>query len=106
MVDFDVAYEKLCQFESSDELADFLTQEGVKGKQDLADACALAVWMQTQTGENILVSTVEMYKMDENDDYSCRRRHNDTLASFVQNFDFGKYPELVSQRPEWDDYSY
>lgn len=44
MIDFQVAYDKLAQFETAEELADFFKYEGITGYKKQAKHCPIANW--------------------------------------------------------------
>jgi hypothetical protein len=96
MIDITVARDKLAQFQYSSEIADFFRAEGIVGRPDLADSCAIAVWMKNQTGEKIYVSQSYLWNGDTyHDEDAIRYRHTDAMHQFTVDFDNGRYRDLV-----------
>lgn len=109
MIDYIVARDKLAQFETADEIADFFRREGVQGEKGMSDRCPIAQWMTEQTGGPIVVSTLEMWNAGAEDfldnDTIHRINHTEAMTDFVDRFDSGFYSDLQA-RPEyyrWDD---
>lgn len=58
MIDFQVAFDKLAQFQTADEIADFLNVEEIKAIPGDANSCAISAWMKRTTEhENIYTNT-------------------------------------------------
>lgn len=92
-IDIGVARDKLAGFQSADELAGFLMDEGIKGRRQMSNSCAIAVWMKKTTGVSVGVSMTELWE----DHYTPRVqpiKHNEVLKDFVVKFDNHQYPEL------------
>lgn len=100
MIDFHVARDKLLQFETADEIAEFLFEQGVKGTRALSTSCAIANWMTETTGIGVAVNQIEMWESYNgavvNYGGLVLHRHSDAISSFVIKFDEGHYPELIA----------
>lgn len=108
MIDFGVAFDKLAQFETANDLADYLKSENVKGYKGDEDRCAIAVWLTDQTGDAVSVSGdyVSRY-FDFEDDVEENmqlwellmedntRTPTPAMMEFISRFDDGDFPELV-----------
>ena len=103
MIDFGVAYDKLAQFETSDEIAEFLKFEGVKAKVGDTRSCAISVWMKNITGLGIRTNFSSVRAVDETQMIGSRniegleRSLTVVLRTFVSKFDNGWYPELLQE---------
>ena len=111
MVDFYVAYDKLAQFKTADELADFFRHEGVKGFMHERRTCPIANWMKMQTGLEISAASdiVDLTPIVNGDGTlneaatSSRAMATYAMVGFMQNFDNCHYPSLVDERDcGWD----
>lgn len=94
---FEVARDKIAQFQCADEIADFLRFEEIKGALGLADICPIAQWMRITTGASVCVSTRTMWIDDDDGDYTTPREeyHTNAMREFVVSFDNGNYPDLI-----------
>lgn len=100
MIDLGVAYDKLAQFETSQEIAEYLQSEGVKGLRASSDRCAIAVWVQDLTGQQVLVNPGGMYTLVLNDEtgimgYKEQFENTEAMYEFICMFDSGQYPDLI-----------
>lgn len=95
MIAFEVARDKLLQFETADEIAAFLKSEGVKAMRAMSTSCAIADWMTTTTGEAVYVNHSEMWRNSWSNGTIALHAHNPALGEFIQRFDHGYYPELI-----------
>lgn len=93
MIDPDVAFDKLCQFETADEVANFLCQEGIKGQRRVSDNCPISNWMSVTTGTSF--STGINVLLTGAGGSTWLRQNTAALIEFVGLFDFGAYPELI-----------
>lgn len=96
MIDFDVAYDKLAQFETANEIAELFEDYGVKALKGFPDRCAVTVWMRQQTQLNIRTNHHSVRALKENGYYivDSYRTHTRALEEFVSKFDEGCYPSL------------
>lgn len=96
MIDFNVAYDKIAQFKSADEIANYLNSCGIKAEKGVPDACAISVWMRDQTGLRILTNSGECWSAGPDNMFDALESRRNTLAvhTFVESFDSGLYPEL------------
>lgn len=104
MMDFGVARDKLAWMESADEIADFLGSQGVVACPMVSDRCAIAVWMQRETGLDVHVSQYVMWDEDtrrEDGYFGVEADHTDAIKQFTVRFDHRAYPHLVD--PNWVD---
>lgn len=70
--------------------------QNIQGHTNLADRCAIAVWMTNVTGERTLVSQQWAWKEDETDT-DIRYSHTPAMRSFIYHFDKGCYRELIHE---------
>ena len=91
MIDFDVAYDKLAFMESADEIAEFLTCQGVKAISGNPKQCAISRWLIDQTGIPVRTN----YATVRTEDLTIDRKHPLTVREFLYAFDRGDYPELL-----------
>lgn len=100
MIDFQVAFDKLAQFETADELAEFFQYEGIKAVQGDSNNCAISVWMK-RTIENDHVFTnkfaITEYPENINDGASNKARTTQPMFDFIMYFDHGLYQELIQK---------
>lgn len=99
MIDFGVAFDKLAQFETPDEIADFLQEHGIKGLRSAAESCPISTWIRTQTGEFTRSNRMTVRVFDSPDDMSFRdwRETSEGMKHFMFAFDGGCYPELIGR---------
>jgi hypothetical protein len=100
MIDFQVAFDKLAQFETADELADFFKYEGVKACVQDPSNCAVAQWMNMQTGEEVRVSPLYIFTSkrpwgSRNETAVINTPNTPAMTNFILNFDTASYPELL-----------
>lgn len=91
MIDPIVAYDKLAQFETEDEIAEFLYEVGIKGRRALANSCAISEYMAQMTGRKF--STCNTIETIEEPIKTFRL--TSAIDDFITSFDDNKYPELV-----------
>lgn len=107
MIDFDVAFDKLAQFEDGLQIANYLKSEGVSGCRGSNENCPIANWMKEQTGELVEVSGDYISRCAEGVDNDWIENNYEVFANeyfrdptaaiveFITDFDNGEYPELV-----------
>jgi len=103
MVDINVVYDKLCGFETADELAAFLASQGVKGEPQDATGCAITRFVMMQTGFDTVSTNTESLLLygPDGEGLVFNKPHTDAVADFIQGFDHGRYPDLVEPKVEW-----
>src|ERR1700745_2209626 len=100
-VDFNVAFEKLAQFESAEDLADFFISYQVKAVPSYSDKCAITVWMEGQTGHSIRTNMNSVRAVTDKPGSPLEtvpgtfNSLTEAMADFVKEFDSGKYPDLI-----------
>lgn len=102
MVDINVVYDKLCNFESANDLASYFKELGIKGVEQDAMACPITNYVMMETNLNYVITNTEYLTVSsrspsiyDNTDVVFQGRHTAAMADFVHEFDQGKYPELV-----------
>lgn len=111
MIDFGVAFDKLAQFETANDLADYFASEGVQGYKGAEESCPIANWMREQTGCLVSVTGdgISRYNEDEEEFIESHyevwlnenfRNPTDAMLNFIIEFDGGDFPQLV--RPDED----
>lgn len=98
MIDFTVAYDKLAQFETADDIAEYMESCGIKATRGQMRSCAVSQWMKEQTGTIIRTGVSSITTYDVNDSYVDSFMVNSVVADFIRNFDYGDYPQLVVEQ--------
>src|SRR5258708_29016664 len=107
MIDPTVAFDKLSNFETCEEIRIFFQLEGIKAVRGAHDNCPIAKWLTNTTGEGgvsvgsdtrIGVRPVIKMLPDGNTSYHTieaihRFEHSDAIIEFIEMFDEGHYPE-------------
>lgn len=92
--------EKLAGFETSDQIRDFLVQEGVKANRMSGNSCAIAQYVRQGSGvERITTGYGSTFAWIESGDGMSPKlidMHTHAMTAFVHRFDKGLYPELVA----------
>src|SRR5258705_8573939 len=112
MIDPVVAWDKLSNFETWQEIREYFQSEGVKGHKGGVASCAIAVWLTTITGESgVSVSDTIQIGVKESK-YECDRwvvntpthefDHTYATEAFMDKFDEGEFPEL--EFDAWSEY--
>lgn len=89
--------EKLNSFSNSDEIAQFLTDENVRGYKGDSDSCVITHWLENNTGFDVSTEDeIRFYTTDPMDNLECWSVVDITPAvkSFIEEFDNGKFPQL------------
>lgn len=109
MIDPVVAWDKLSNFETAQEIREYFQSEGIKAVKADHKSCAIAQWLIDTTGDqNVSVnSRVQIgiktvvraldtgVKLIESEaDYEFK--HTQATLDFIEAFDNGGYPELES----------
>ena len=97
MIDPQVAFDKLAQFQDADEIAKYFKYEGITGQREENDNCPIANWMIGQTGFTCFV--------DENSIIVLRSAliqemfiNTESMEIFINLFDQGNYPDLDEEQ--------
>lgn len=92
---------KLADFGTAHEIRDFLVEQEVRAinsdqSSSPSSTCALAVYMQRETGHPFTVGLVCMSVKNPTPCgyYVDLGQHTDAMREFISNFDRGDYPEL------------
>lgn len=108
MVDFSVAYDKLANFETAQEIREYFQDRGLKGITCKSMQCPIAVFFQEETGkEDVLVDPTYILRLGNHlGGYGPSKFDVTTaMAEFIILFDDFNYPELISDLdPEHPDY--
>lgn len=103
MLDFQVAFDKLAQFETADEIAEFLGGQNIKAVPQSGDRCAISAFMTGSTGMRVFTGGRSIFidpprnfdggvRLTDADDY---RDLTIAMQDFVHKYDDNQYPELV-----------
>jgi hypothetical protein len=103
MIDFSVAYDKLAQFQTADELADFFRSEGLKAVPQSGTSCAISQWMTKTTGDLVYTTYYDINFKPEMASETMMKfgqveaieSNTPAMAEFARKFDNGQYPDLV-----------
>jgi hypothetical protein len=103
MVDPGVAWDKLSNFETAEEIREYFQHEGIKAIQFDANSCAIAQWFKNTTGEEhvSVAAMIKIGRMDDQDCWSTPRvsfEHTKATLDFIEKFDRGGYPELIDYK--------
>src|SRR5688500_4626720 len=99
MLDLTVAIDKLVGMESSDEIAGFFLDQGVKAVAGLANACAIARWVTDSTGTQVHVNQDSIWTYEDTTNLTGQQtlvECTPAMLNFVNEFDAGRYPDLFS----------
>lgn len=94
MIEPVVAFEKISQFQTADELANFLIGEGVQGRIEAANSCVIAVYLKKTTGYTTYVDALDVgFYLDSGlvEQIDC----TEVMGEFIKRFDDGEYPSLI-----------
>lgn len=106
MIDPVVAWDKLSNFETAQEIREYFQRENIQALRSEATFCPIARWLKSTTGEtDVCVSShIEMGEMQiqmDNSRYPLPKiaheytfQHTLATSTFMDNFDRGFYPEL------------
>lgn len=99
MIDFQVAFDKLAQFQTANELAKFFQYEGIKAIPGSTKHCAISVWMRRTIEKELVYTnpfTVAEYKGTKLVAVNMAKTTSPML-DFIVAFDRGNYPALVQE---------
>ena len=92
--------EKLNSFDSSQDLADFLTEERVKGYKADSDSCVISNWLEDKTGFDVSTEDeIRFYSFGQFGEVVSVRDISQVVKNFIEEFDEGKHPQL-----DWETY--
>lgn len=107
MIDIGVAWDKLSNFETAQEIREYFSDEGITGERGEAANCPISNWLRTTT-EAPLVTVSENVKVWTEDpavfNISLNRvkkipiiklEHTYATKMFMDEFDRKQYPELI-----------
>lgn len=116
MIDPGVAWDKLSNFETAQEIREYFQSENITGLKAQPNACPIAQWFINTTGQEVSVANnikigakEEIYidylgREQYGEAYEWEFKHSDATLDFIEQFDGGKYPELLSnQKLIWED---
>lgn len=100
MIDLQVAYDKLAQFETASELANYLKEDGVLATPQSARHCAISVYMKNHTGEQVSTGFGGIRKINNEEGVIIWSLPlTDAMSIFITQFDNADYPDLIT--PEY-----
>lgn len=91
MLDFQVAFDKLAQFETAEQIRQYFVAEGYKGVTCSESHCPIASFLRDQTGEDISVAPVLIMRGG----IVNVELNTAAMQEFILNFDDEMYPELI-----------
>jgi hypothetical protein len=93
---------KAIDFDTADEVADFLHKRGIKGNRVEANSCPVAQYI---TSSNFGFEWASVFdtisagrNVDDNNSADITIATPKTVLKFIKEFDLGKYPQLVQER--------
>lgn len=94
-----VAHDKLAQFETADEIAQFFIGEGIRAEKCNALGCVISKWLHEMTGDTSIITNSRsigryLTSGDGFEFLSVVAFHTPAMAEFVTRFDRGNYAEL------------
>lgn len=92
----EVAMDKLYGFETADEVAEFLQDQGIKAQRASATSCAISKWVSEVTGEFVTTGPTSM-SVGNLCEYQAFY-HTKAVSEFIVLFDNGFFPELSTPR--------
>lgn len=100
MADFDVVVDKLKNFETADDMAEFFRGYGIVAEPRNARSCAISKFVTEETGltgVTTSMSSVTVYADEEETRADKYSQHTYAMAEFVDKYDKGYYPDLVEK---------
>lgn len=98
MVDPVVAWDKLSNFETAQEIREYFQQEDVFGYRMALASCPIANWMKQTTGAGLVQVgndiSVHSGILDTESTNIGTFEHTQATLDFIELFDDGDYPEL------------
>lgn len=97
MVDPQLVYNKLAQFQTEQELAEFLIEHNCKGNIEEPEHCPIAEYFSREAEVRAFVGeTVDIYDKGKTRP-SVTFAHTRAMRCFINRFDAGWWPELELQ---------
>ena len=94
MIAPEVAWDKLTNFQTADELRDYFKSENVKGIIGHAQNCPIATWLRKTTGHRLVTVAGQIKFIGYNNIIAFE--HTKATEDFISKFDHEDYPELIS----------
>lgn len=101
MVDLQVAYDKLAQFETAEEIATFLRGYGIKAYRRKSTTCAVAMFLEQMTGSPVSVGPSSIGLAQKPGTIIVN--NTKAIEQFIIRFDLGHYPDLIADDDNGDD---
>lgn len=97
MIDAGVVFDKLNNFDTADELADYFQAEGIQALPGEPEQCAIAQFVANQTGRYVYVDGASIAVYHENMRYIVDREFacNAQMRDFITRFDAFEYRDIV-----------
>lgn len=95
MIDFTVAVDKLRSLETPDEIAAFLTHQGVVGEVGRVESCPIANWVSSVTGRTVTVIHGEVNAHISGTLDWDTEPNSKAMKEFIYSFDAENYPALI-----------
>lgn len=94
MADLDVVMDKLHSFETSDDLAMYLMEYGIKATPRKSRECAITKFVMEETGlTSVATTNVDITAVC--DEVKTVINNTEAISEFVERFDSFSYPELI-----------
>lgn len=105
MIDPQVAFDKLAQFDTVYDLCNFFQDEGIKGVVQNASKCPIATWMQEATGAGMVTVAGKIKVWAKSSENPCGSmefhdmifEHTEATSQFILKFDTHQIPWLEKQ---------
>lgn len=94
MIDFQVAYDKLSNFESAQEIREYFNSLGLKGFTCQAMQCPIATFLADQTGEKVVVEPMFIARAVDGT-WVNSFENTAAMTEFIHQFDDWCFPELI-----------
>lgn len=91
MIEPEVVLDKLGALGSYQAVAQFLHEEGVRGRQKSATACPVANYVRRETGLAISIHPEWFFSYRDQD----RHPVPESVGDFIHCFDLGQFPSLM-----------
>lgn len=102
MIDFQVTYDKLSNFESAQEIREYFNSLGIKGFTCNGSRCPIATFITQETGEQVTVEPHHIARANKCGNWAVAAENTPAMVDFIDQFDDWCYPELI--HPEEKDY--
>lgn len=91
MIDPQIAFDKLAQFTTANEVAEYLGYAGAQGVRGDWNNCPIANFMKNQTGRDMCATENRVWDYY---DVNVRFASTDAMEDFVVRFDEGEFSSL------------